>query len=90
MPIKRDSIFNALIETCNSYEAIPKVTIPGNYYHQVRNIRRQAIEAEPNDASTLGRLTSDLERVWYMLNKEQREFFDKHHADTQRKKIEGC
>ena len=90
MPIKRDSIFNALLETCDSYEAVPNVTIPGNYYHQVRNIRRQAIEAEPNDSPTLERLTADLQKLRYILNKEQREFFDKHHADMRRKKIEGC
>jgi len=48
----------------------------------VRNIRRQAVGAEPNGGSTLGRLTSDLERLWYILSKELREIFDTQKANA--------
>jgi hypothetical protein len=49
MPIKRDSIFNGLIEACYSYAVVPHVTNPANYYGQVRDMRRRAVEAEPNE-----------------------------------------
>ncbi len=68
MPIKRDSIFDALIESCDSYEAIPNVTRPGNYYVHVREIRRQALEAEPNDSITLEKLTADLQILRRILS----------------------
>jgi hypothetical protein len=90
MPIKRDSIFDALLESCDSYEAIPNVTRPGNYYVHVREIRRQAVEAEPNDSIILEKLTADLQILWRILSRDQREFFAKHHTDAQEKKTEGC
>lgn len=49
MPIKRDSIFNGLIEACDSYAVVPHVTNPANYYGQARDMRRRAVEAEPNE-----------------------------------------
>jgi hypothetical protein len=90
MPVKRDSILDALIESCESYEAVPNVMRPGNYYAHVREIRRQAAEAELNDSITPARLTADLQILWRIFSRDQREFFDKHHADAQEKKIEGC
>ena len=90
MPIKQESTFNALIESCDSYEAIPNVTRPGNYYAHVREIRRQAVEAEPNDSITMEKLTADLQILWRILSRDQREFFDRHHTDAQEKKNKGC
>jgi hypothetical protein len=90
MPVKRDSIFNALIESCDSYEAVPNVTRPGNYYAHVREIRRQAVRAELNDSIALAKLTADLQILWHILSRDQRGFFEKHHTDAHEKKIEGC
>jgi hypothetical protein len=89
MPIKRDSIFNNLIESCDSYVAIPNVTNPSNYYGQIRHIRQQATEAEPNDSTMLDRLATELQVLWRDLSIDQRNFFDKYHADAQAKKIGG-
>jgi hypothetical protein len=89
MPIKRDSIFNGLIESCDSYAAVPRVTVPSNYYGQIRHIRQQAADSEPNDSVTLDRLTGELQILARGLSIEQRHFFDDHHNDAQAKKIGG-
>jgi hypothetical protein len=89
MPIKRDSIFNELIEACDSYAVVPNVTSPGNYYDQVRDIRRRAVEAEPNDQAGLDKLISEIQNLRVHLSRDQLKAFDNCCEEAQRKKITG-
>jgi hypothetical protein len=89
MPIKRDSIFNELIEACDSYAVVPNVTNPSNYYGQVRDIRRRAVEAEPNDQAGLDKLISEIQNLRVHLSRDQLKAFDTCCEEAQRKKITG-
>src|ERR1700735_1469075 len=71
MPIKRDSIFNELIEACDSYAVVPNVTNPDNYYGRVRDISRSAVEAEPNDQVGLNKLISEIQILRGHLSADQ-------------------
>ena len=86
MPIKRDSIFNELIEACDSYAVVPNVTNPDNYYGQVRDIRRSAVEAEPNDQVGLNKLISEIQTLRGHLSADQLKAFDTCYEEAQRKK----
>jgi hypothetical protein len=89
MPIKRDSIFNGLIEACDSCLAVPNITIPGDYYGRVKEIRRRAVEAEPNDQGILDKLTGEAQGLRTQLSSEQLKAFDTCCEETQQKKSGG-
>ena len=89
MPIKRDSIFNGMIEACDSYAVVLNVTEPANYYGQVRDIRRRAVEAEPNDQAGLNKLVSEIQNLRAHLSPDQLKAFDICYEEAQRKKIGG-
>jgi hypothetical protein len=89
MPIKRDSLFNGMIEACDSYAVLPNVTDPANYYGQVRAIRRRAVEAEPNDQAGLTKLVSEIQNLRAHLSPKQLKAFDTCFEEAQRKKSGG-
>ena len=89
MPIKRDSLFNGMIEACDSYAVVPNVTDPANYYGQVRDIRRRAVEAEPNDQAGLNKLILDIQDLRAHLSSEQLKAYDTCFEEAQRRKSGG-
>jgi hypothetical protein len=89
MPIKRDSIFNGLIEACDSYAVVPHVTNLANYCGQARDIRRRAVEAEPNDQASVNELTSAIQKLRAHLSPDQLRAFDTCCEEPQQKKIGG-
>ena len=78
-----------MIETCDSYAVVPNVTDPANYYGQVRDIRRRAVEAEPNDQAGLDKLISEIRNLRAHLSPDQLKAFDTCYEEAQRKKIGG-
>jgi hypothetical protein len=89
MPIKRDSLFNGMIEACDSYAVIPNVMDPADYYGQVQDIRRRAVEAEPNDQAGLNKLISEIRNLTAHLSPEQLKTFHARFEEVQRKKSGG-
>ena len=88
MPIKRGSLFNGMMEACDSYALVPNVTDPANYYGQVLDIRR-AVEAEPNDRTGLNKLILDIQDLRAHLSSEQLKALDACFEAAQRRKSGG-